>query len=356
MFTTILTLALVAAQAQTHPPKPDPDDPGPPVVKRGPNAPRKTPVSKGPNIISGNESGSEIGPEQKIDPNIPEPKDPPAGKRNPAFDISASVPRTRANDPLIDRAAESSADYDSTLPNFICDEGVNRMMSNAKPPKWKKEDRVDVEVMYVDRHEDYRNIRINGKPLKAGTRPEDTGSWSRGDWGTVLVDVLHPATDAAFVKRGKDKIAGIDCVVFDFTVEKPNSHWQVQYTTMIQPAYKGAIWIDPITARVLRIEMQGRRLPQTYELDAVELMVEYGWVTIKGEKYLLPTKSENLACWRYTTRCSMNELEFKNYRRFTTESSISTTESEISFGDKEGDKGKEPAKPAPTKPPAKKKP
>lgn len=367
MFSKISALLLFAAlfqlKAQSQPPpKPDPDDPGPPVVKRGPNAPRKAPIpaAKGPNIISGNESVSELAPEQKLDPNIAEPKDPKAprdpnespSRSKPAFDISASIPRTRVNDPLIARAAEASIDYDSTLPNFICDEGVNRMMSNATPPKWKKEDRVDVEVMYVDRKEDYRNVRINGKALKPGARPEDTGSWSRGDWGTVLVDVLHPATDAEFKKRGKDKIAGIDCEVYDFTVEKANSHWQVQYTTMIKPAYKGAIWVDPITARVLRIEMQGRRLPQTYELDAVELMIEYGWVTIKGEKYLLPTKSENLSCWRYTTRCSMNEIEFKNYRRFSTESSISTTESEINFGDKD------PAKPeAPKLPeaPAKKK-
>lgn len=356
MLSKILALILVAAQAQVPKPVPtsaDPDDPGPPVVKRGPNAPRKTPApaGKGPNIISGNEpvstSGSEIGPEQKLDPNVSEPMAPGA-RRKPIIDISASIPRTRVNDPLIERASLASADYDSTLPNFVCDEIVNRMMSNSKPPKWKREDKVEVEVMYVDRKEDYRNLRVNGKALKSGN-PEDTGSWSRGDWGTVLMDVLHPATDAAFKKRGKDKVAGLDAEVYDFTVEKPNSHWQVRYGKTIKPAYKGAIWIDPISARVLRIEMQGRQLPQDYELDAVELMVEYGWVTIKEQKYLLPTKSENLACWRYTTRCSMNEIEFKNYRKFSTESSISTTESEISFGDKD------PAKPEAAKPPVNKK-
>ena len=44
------------------------------------------------------------------------------------------------NDPLIDEAAVASYDYDSTLPNFICDEIVTRFMSDAKPPKWKKKE------------------------------------------------------------------------------------------------------------------------------------------------------------------------------------------------------------------------
>jgi len=206
--------------------------------------------------------------------------------------------------------------------------------------------------MYVGGREDYRNVRVNGKALKSGT-PEDTGSWSTGDWGTTLVDILHPATAAVFKRRGKDKIAGIECDVFDFTVEKANSHWTVRYGKPIKPAYKGAIWIDPQSGRSLRTEMQAVKLPSDYELDWVEQMTEYGWVTIGTDKLLLPVKSENIACWRYTTKCSRNEIEFKNYRKFSAESTISTTESEISFGDK-AEEAKPAAKPAPQSPKKKK--
>ena len=351
MLHSLFILVLLATQNPAQKPPPaDPDDPGPPVVKRGPNAPRKgtVPASKGPTIITPLPTGDpEPSPPPESKPNEAKPS--PNERLRPIIDISASIPRRVTNDALIQKAVEASADYDSTLPNFICDEIVTRSMSNAKPPKWKKEDVVEVELMYVDRREDYRNVRINGKVLKSGT-PEDSGSWSSGDWGTTLMDVLHPATDAAFKRRGKDKIAGLDCEVYDFTVEKPNSHWVIRYGKPIKPAYKGAIWIDPESGRVLRIEMQARQLATDYELDWVEQMTEYGWVTISGQKYLLPTKSENIACWRYTNRCSRNELVYKNYRKFATESSISTTESEISFGDKPVEAPKTP--PAP---PAKKK-
>jgi hypothetical protein len=353
IFSVVFLLLFSQTPTQKPPTQADPDDPGPPVVKRGGNAPRKgtVPANKGPNIITPlptEETEAAPGPASSTAPSRPRNEDGP----RPIIDVSGSLPPSvepRVLDPLIEQAMSASAEYDATLPNFICDEVVTRSLSDAKPPKFKKKDLVEVELMYVDQKEDYRNVRINGKPLKTGT-PEDTGSWSSGDWGTTLIDILHPATNANFKRRGKDKIAGLDCEVFDFTVEKPNSHWTIRYGKPIKPAYKGAIWIDPKSGRVLRTEMQAVKLPSDYELDWVEQMTEYGWVTINNEKYLLPTKSENLACWRYTTKCSRNELEFKNYRKFATESTISTTESEISFGDKA-----EEAKPAPAPPPTDKK-
>lgn len=315
----MLTIALlILAQVQTPAPV-DPEDPGPPVVKRGGNAPRKAPAAGGgPRIITP----------------LPAPEGPSdAELKKPAFDISASVPRAGSDDALITMAREASADYDQSLPNFVCDQVVTRFRSEAKPPKWKKEDLVEVDLMYVNGAEDYRNVRINGKALKNGT-PEDTGSWSTGDWGTTLMDILSPTTNASFKPKGNDAIAGLDTVMYDFTVEKANSHWTIRYGKPVKPAYKGVIWVDPKTGRVMRTEMQALRLPSDYDIDWVEQMTEYGWVTIAGTKYLLPVKSENIACFRYTTKCTRNEIAYKNYRKFATESTISTTESEISFGDK----------------------
>lgn len=342
--TMLPIVALLLLYSQTpakKPPAADPDDPGPPVVKRGPNAPRKTPVpaSSGPTIIT------------PLPPAAEEPteaREPRKTERAPMpdIDISASVPKRVVNEPIIEEASRAAFEFDGTLPNFLCDEIVTRFFSDDKPPKWKKKDKVEVDLMYVNQKEDYRNVRVNGKPLKSGT-PEDTGSWSTGDWGATLVDILHPATAAVFKRRGKDKIAGIDCEVFDFTVEKPNSHWTVRYGKPIRPAYKGAIWVDPVSFRTLRTEMQAVKLPSDYELDWVEQMTEYGWVKIGEEKLLLPVRSENLACWRYTTKCSRNEIEFKNYRKFSAESTISTTESEISFGDQPPAASAQPKAPAP---------
>ncbi len=300
----------VLAQA---PKSADPDDPGPPVLKRGGTTERKAPKTGVPPIARVPE---------------PDPEAPP-----PPTEESAAAPAAPEGVKLdlIQRARMIAFEFTGDLPNFICDQLTARFESKTLKPDWKLKDRVELELMYVNGREDYRNIRINGKALKKGS-PEDTGTWSTGDFGTTLIDVLSPSTKAVFKKRtSTDRIAGVDTAIYDYTVERENSHWEIRFAGSIKPAYKGAIWIDPETARVLRIEMQARNIPKTYALDSVEMTVEYGWATIAGVKHLLPADSQNLACFRDTFNCSKNEIQFRNYRKFGAESTISTTDSNISF-------------------------
>lgn len=309
---------------------PETEDPGPPVLKRGPNAPRKPAQTKGPNIITPPqaETAAPAPDPVPVDRTPPELRQSVEGEEK---ELPTRVYRNTPADPLVDAATIASHEFDKALPNFVCDEVVMRSMADTRPVKWKMKDRVEVELLYIDRREEYRNIRVNGKALKAGVTPEDSGSWSTGDFGATLQDVLSPLTDAKFVRKGADKISGLDTIIFDYTVEKVNSHWHIKFGSGIRPAYKGSVWIDPVSKRVLRVEMQARQLPATFELSSVEMMVEYGWVTIAGQKYLLPTKSENLACFQGSLQCSRNELEFRNYRRFAAESTISTSDSNVSF-------------------------
>lgn len=77
--------------------------------------------------------------------------------------------------------------------------------------------------------------------------------------------------------------------------------------------------------------MQARELASDYAMDVVEMNTQYGWITIAGKKYLLPTDSENLSCQRGTFDCSRNQLQYRNYRKYGAESTISTTDSNVSF-------------------------
>jgi hypothetical protein len=62
-----------------------------------------------------------------------------------------------------------------------------------------------------------------------------------------------------------------------------------------------------------------------------EVTVDYGPVRIGDKVYILPTRAQNLACFTESSECTMNETEFRNYRKFSAESSISTTESTVTF-------------------------
>jgi hypothetical protein len=89
-----------------------------------------------------------------------------------------------------------------------------------------------------------------------------------------------------------------------------------------RPAFDGSLWIDQETHRVLRIEQRTTGMPNDFPTSKAESTVEYAFVKIEQKTYLLPAKSDNLGCARGSGACTRNSIEFRNYRKFTTESQI----------------------------------
>ena len=73
---------------------------------------------------------------------------------------------------------------------------------------------------------------------------------------------------------------------------------------------------------MLRIEQSARDVPRSFPLDTIESAVDYDYVLIGGQKFLLPVHSENLMCDRGTSNCSRNVIDFRNYRKFGADSEI----------------------------------
>jgi hypothetical protein len=317
-------------------------DPGRPVLKRGGPADKREPVQPLPSKSTG---GAPAEPEPAPQPPAPasQPRAPRPGAQPGDVEVDADgkVIRDAGALPvqrdLIERARETAYEYSDRLPDFTCDQIVKRFVSKTFKPKWKLEDTVQVELLYLGGKEDYRNIRVNGKPLKKGTL-EESGSWSMGEFASVLLDLFSRKTNASFRLKGDSDAAGMAAKLYDFSVLQPNSHWRIRVGREVTPAYKGSVWVDPESARVLRIEMSSRQFPADYEVDTVETTVDYGWVTISNERHLLPVKSETLACVRGSFDCMRNEIEFKNYRKFAVESQVLQVESEVTFPDLEDEK------------------
>lgn len=243
-------------------------------------------------------------------------------------DASASVPAQ------VDIAAlgrEVASEHTQALPDFFCEQITSRYTSDNRLVEWRLQDRVTADVSYLNGKESYENIQLNGRKLRRGS-PDRSGTWSTGEFGTLQRDILSTATAARFVQRGMETIAGRPAYVFDYTVERPNSHWRVTFeNSTLYPAYQGSIWFDEETLRVVRIEMQARQIPASYPMDKMEMTLDYGWFRIGGADFLLPARAENLACIRSTYSCVRNETEFRGYRRFATESIVTTADSALKY-------------------------
>ncbi|HYM13503.1 MAG TPA: hypothetical protein VEU62_22375, partial [Bryobacterales bacterium] len=228
----------------------------------------------------------------------------------------------RSGDPVIEKARQAAGAFSETLPNYVCQEFMSRFATAPQVQGWQPIDVVSSEVVYENGHEDYRNLAINGKPVKKGME-QMTGSWSTGEFGTILQDLLSPATAADFRVVKQATINGQAAVVYDFQVEREHSHWHIQVASQaVIPAYRGSVWIDKTTGRVLRIEMEARAIPEAFPTDKVETAVDYDYVHIGTQRFLLPVHAETLSCRRGSRDCSRNVLDFRNCHKYSSDADI----------------------------------
>ena len=303
---TDAAIAQAATEMAPPPAKADPDDPGRPKLVRGkPADPERERSAQVPEqTATAQSAGSGVGTILRGDDDTPIPP-PPVG------------------DPLIRKTAEAAMDFTETLPDYVCQEMMARYQSMATPANWQALDIVGAAVVYEKGKEDYRDVTINGKAIKKNIEQLD-GAWSTGEFGTVLIDLFSPATAADFHYSRDSRSGGVSAKVYDFSVVRERSHWQISMASQTyDPPYKGSVWIDPATARVLRIEMQAYGFPDAFPTDHVESATDYQYTRLGDAKqYLLPVHAENLSCQRGSNFCSRNVIDFRNYHKYTGESSI----------------------------------
>ena len=69
--------------------------------------------------------------------------------------------------------------------------------------------------------------------------------------------------------------------------------------------------------------MQATEIPEEFPLISVESAIDYQYITLgTAEKFLLPVRAEVLSCDRGSNRCERNVIEFRNYHKFTGQSTI----------------------------------
>jgi len=252
-------------------------------------------------------------------PALPPCPDPPPDA--PPRAASAPTHSPNPSETLIERARDAAFEFSQKLPNFICQEVMSRFTQRGREPEMSL-DVVSADIIYDDGHETYRNVKINDRPTDRGMQ-EIGGAWSTGEFASTLLELFHPDTRAQFRSGGASSISGFSAQVYDFEVRSENSHWIVQSGSQtVTPAYGGSVWIDPQTARVLRIEMQARNMPSDFPTDTVESAVDYSYVSIAGTSFLLPVRAESLGCERGTSECRHNTIDFRNYHEFKSEIKI----------------------------------
>ena len=163
--------------------------------------------------------------------------------------------------------------------------------------------------------------KMDGKP--STLKYENLGgSTSTGEFGSLMTAAFAPQSKAEFKEVRKETFHNRQTVVYDFKVKKAFSANQITDKSTFQTvtaAYQGTVWIDVETKRVLRIEQAAEGMPPNFSITLAENAVEYDWVKIADQPYLLPVRAEVLLGSDRDRYYNRNVIEFRNYRKFDTD-------------------------------------
>ncbi len=243
--------------------------------------------------------------------------------------------QVNGDDSVIDKARKAASAFTQSLPKYavkrittryqspttVCGPGnLNRGGACQPTGSWQTIDKVTADVTTENGKEEYTNIRLNGKPA---SDVDKSGTWSEGEFSSTLWAVLSPESNASFARPQEVTLANRPAYRYEFSIDQAHSSWRLYVTAEgYAPAYGGTIWIDKETSRVLRVEMSAQNMPAFFPLTSARSIVEYGFVKIGGESYLLPSHSEAIYCQRENAACSRNVTDFQDYKKYSADTTI----------------------------------
>lgn len=246
---------------------------------------------------------------------------------------TAKPPTEKESSEILTKAREATLAAVEEMPDFVVKQQIARLAAYAGTNNFRNLDRLVVAVNYrASGQEDYKVLSRNGivenNPTAKGSYEETGGTSSTGEFVTVLAKIFKPDSETKFEISDTDVIRGRRAVVFNYSIERDKALQRVTasgYTndTAIT-GMKGRIWIDRENFRVLRVESSATEIPEDFPIRTATRTIDYDWVMISNEKYLLPALSDVRLTFRekkevYETR---NVIRFKEYQKYGSEVKI----------------------------------
>ncbi|HEX3279928.1 MAG TPA: hypothetical protein VHR36_01745 [Pyrinomonadaceae bacterium] len=244
----------------------------------------------------------------------------------------STVPPEREGVELLERARAATLAAADAMPDFIVKQLIKRSRAYGNTNNWQPQDNLTIAVAYrANAGEQYKVLAVNGVPRAQETTQKrdyskdvDPGASSSGvEYISAVADVFKPESDTKFKLVDTDLIQGRHTLVYEYEVSRDLSQLTLRAGDA-EPAIvgsRGRIWIDRELNRVLRFEQIATDVPPDYPIRAASTLIDYDWVAIGENKYLLPTHSEiqltNVG--RGMTIQSRNDIRFRGYQKFGAE-------------------------------------
>lgn len=246
---------------------------------------------------------------------------------------TAKLPVEKEAAQVLTKTRENTLAAVEEMPDFVVKQQIQRSAAYAGTNNFRNLDRLVVAVSYrASGQEDYKVLSLNGVLQTNSTAKqsyeETGGTSSTGEFVTVLAIIFKPESETKFEIVDTDTIRNRRAVVFDYSITREKAKQVVTSAGYTEETaitgMAGRIWIDRDNFRVLRVESNATELPETFPIRSAKRVIDYDWVTINDEKYLLPSLSDVRLTFRQKSDVfeTRNLIRFKDYQKFGTEVKI----------------------------------
>jgi hypothetical protein len=253
--------------------------------------------------------------------------------RRRANPVAASLPPTTEALELLEQTRKATLGAAEKMPDYLVKQQITRSHAYGQSKNWAVYDRLSLAVSYrQSAGEDYKLLSVNLIPAN----PDQSygmklgGTTSTGEYVTALSDLFKPETRAEFNMVDTDTLRGRRTIIYEYEVKKEFSHQMLGWgeggsiTQQTISGYRGRIWVDRETNRVLRLEDVSTEIDPGFPITAASKLIDYEWVAINEQEHLLPSRAvvELTDRVRGQTEQTRNEILFRGYRKFGTEVKI----------------------------------
>ena len=229
---------------------------------------------------------------------------------------------------ILDRIKQYAMSYTQNLPNFICVEVMRRYIDPNAADHYRSIGNVLAKVSYNQGHEDYKVFSVNGhyEETTLEHAAASGGAISNGEFGSMMQEIFETRSDAEFGWDHWGTLRGRRMAVFNYFIDSGHSHYSISYSSgpgdeqRIYTAYKGLVYADPDTGEIDRIKFVAVNIPRSFPVSDASEILDYDQVEISGHPYICPLMAQlYMGAGREKSK---NVIEFRDYRKFGTESNI----------------------------------
>lgn len=271
---------------------------------------------------------------QRTTAGMPEPKAVPVSKAQ-ATPRQPPAPGPERQREIIEEARRQAQAYTEELPNYVCLQVTRRFVDpTGLEMDWLKHDEIKTRLSYYDGQENYETISVNNVATSKGFS-DLGGTTSTGEFGSILAGIFSYETATQFRWARHSLLRAKPVWVFHLEVPQSRSSWTLTSdpTTgtgsglhRIRAGYTGLAYIGKESGRVLRIVMEAMDIPSSFPMKEARSRLDFDFIELSGQEFLLPLKAQAFVrSGRILTR---NDLEFRLYRKFTAEATITFDEIE----------------------------